>query len=427
MKTKLLQKTQYIFLLYSGIILLITAPIFYFSIEKMYLKEADDTLELRRKEFEILHLPTLKIDQIDTWNTYNRDVKIETPTELITSDTIFTKSYFDKIDNEVEPYRILHSPITIEGKKYIFSTRINLVEKEDLILNIALLFVGLLVLLLVGIYFITKIISKKLWLTFYQTVAKLEKYDIDKNSEIHFEETTIEEFHRLNSTVEKLILRNNSIFNSQKEFIENAAHEMQTPLAVFKSKIELLEQQPDISSEHFKILEQLNATISRLTKLNKNLLLLSRVDWNVILTKLFPFYKEQAEAKSINVDLKISANPTSEANLVLAEILMSNLFLNAIKHTIANGKVIVELYSNEIRFSNSGEGVALDTSKLFERFSKNNPSKEGTGLGLAIVKKICDQNQWNIQYTFENNLHCFTLQFYNSEFLLNSIAPLTYN
>jgi signal transduction histidine kinase len=130
------------------------------------------------------------------------------------------------------------------------------------------------------------------------SLEKLEEYDTDKNAEIEFHKTGIEEFFRLNTTLAKLISRNNLIFNSQKEFIENAAHEMQTPLAVFKSKLELLQQQSLFSSESYEILQQLNATISRLAKLNKNLLLLSRVenqqfkeldaiDWTVILKKFY--------------------------------------------------------------------------------------------------------------------------------------------
>jgi len=422
MKTKLLQKTQHLFLLYSFLIIAISAPIFYFTIEKLYLTEADDTLHLRKKEFGILHAKTLKINQIEDWNTFNRDVKIEPFESRYSKDTLFTKILFDKIDNENEPYRILNSKITVEGKPYAFSSRINLVESKDLIINVAMLFIALLLLLLLGIYFITKIVSKNLWLPFYQTLEKLEEYDTDKNAIIEFNETGIEEFYRLNTTLAKLIFRNNSVFNSQKEFIENAAHEMQTPLAVFKSKLELLQQQSHFSSENYEILQQVNFTISRLTKLNKNLLLLSRVenqqfkeldaiDWTAILQKFYSFYKEQAQVKNISTELIINANPLTQANLVLVEILISNLFLNAIRHNKIGGKAIVTSYTNEIQFCNSGEEKALETNKLFERFSKNNPSKEGTGLGLSIVKKICEQNNWKIEYKFENSLHYFVLKF----------------
>jgi two-component system, OmpR family, sensor histidine kinase ArlS len=250
----------------------------------------------------------------------------------------------------------------------------------------------------------------------------LEGYEIDKNNSITFDETSIEEFDRLNVTIDKLITRNKLIFNSQKEFIENAAHEMQTPLAVFKSKMELLQQQPKITEDQYHLLEELNETISRLTKLNKNLLLLSRVEnqqynelenvsWQQIVTKLFTFYEEQAEVKNIAIDLQIIENPSSKANAALVEVLLSNLFLNAIKHNHFNGMVAVELHKDKLIFSNSSEEKPLENNTLFERFSKSNPSKAGTGLGLAIVKKICEQNQWQIHYSFENKQHFFTLYF----------------
>ena len=136
--------------------------------------------------------------------------------------------------------------------------------------------------------------------------------EIDKNKEPHFLETDIEEFNRLNQSIEKLIEKNSIIYKNQREFIENAAHELQTPLAVFQAKIDTLIQFPTITQEHSEILNSLNDNVSKLNHLNKNLLLLSKIDNNTyykkekiivndIIQKNLLFFTEQASSKNISI------------------------------------------------------------------------------------------------------------------------------
>lgn len=402
-------------------LLIVSAPLFYYITERLYIEETDETLILHKNEFVKYSLPTLKTADIQNWNKYNRNIKIE-PFKNSGKDTIFYNSYYDALDAEIEPYRELNASILIEGNPYTYSARINLVEKEDLMKSIAILFLVIISLLLIGLFVITKRLSINLWRPFYETLNQIEKFEIDKSNHPKFTETNIEEFNRLNNSIEKLITKNTSIYHSQREFIENAAHELQTPLAVFQAKIDTLIQNADFTQEQNKMLSSLNDSVSRLNRLNKNLLLLSKMENDIYnekqtinlkeaIEKHFDFFTEQAKAKNLIIKTEMNEAIAVKSNPVLAEILISNLFLNAIRHNVSDGQVLVILSNHSLTFSNTGQSQTLVADKLFNRFSKSNPSEQGNGLGLAIIKKIADLNNWKISYSFANNFHSFSVTF----------------
>lgn len=421
MTKKLLHKTSRAYLIFAVLILIISAPLFYFLTEKLYIDDADEALILRKNEFLQFSITQLKETDIPIWNKFNRDIKI-IPAKPLQKDTIFYSYYYDTLNSENEPYRELNLPVSIDGKPYTYSARINLVETEDLIKSIALLFLIISSSLLVGLLLINKKLSLNLWKPFYETLQQIEQFEIDKSNQPRFAVTNIEEFNRLNQSIEKLIERNTSIYHNQREFIENAAHELQTPLAVFQAKIDTLIQSADFSNEQYEMLSSLNDSVSRLTRLNKNLLLLSKIEsdnytekqiisLNEAIEKHFDFFTEQAKAKKLTIKTELSETVSTNSNPVLAEILISNLFLNAIKHNVAYGQILVTLSNYSLTFSNTGQPQPLVADKLFNRFSKSNPSAQGNGLGLAIIKKIADLNKWKITYSFANNLHSFSVTF----------------
>jgi two-component system, OmpR family, sensor histidine kinase ArlS len=421
MTKKLLHKTSKVYLLFSVMLLIVSAPLFYYITESLYMEETDETLILHKNEFLKYSLPTLTTPEIQNWNKYNRNIKIE-PFKNSGNDTIFYNSYYDTLDAETEPYRELNASILIDGNPYTYSARINLVETEDLMKSIAILFLVIISLLLVGLFVITKRLSINLWKPFYETLNQIEKFEIDKSNQPKLTDTNIDEFNRLNQSIEKLIERNTSIYNSQREFIENAAHELQTPLAVFQAKIDTLIQNADFTQEQYKMLSSLNDSVSRLNRLNKNLLLLSKmendiynekqtINLNEAIEKHFDFFTEQAKAKNLIIKTEMKEAVAVKSNPVLAEILISNLFLNAIRHNVNDGQVLVILSNHSLIFSNTGQSQTLVANKLFNRFSKSNPSEQGNGLGLAIIKKIADLNNWKISYSFANNFHSFSVAF----------------
>ncbi len=421
MNNKLLHKTQRAQLLYLLILFALIAPIFYIVVHKLYVKEVDETLILAKSEFLQKTISKLATDDIANWNKFNEKVKIEAYNG-IKSDTLYNKFYYNFLEKEEEPFRVLETEIVIDEKDYTLSIRTSLLESEDQLSTIVVLFLVILLLLIISIWLINQRLSKHLWKPFYKTLQQIERFEIDKNNKPDFSPSNIEEFNRLNESIEELIIRNIQIYNNQREFVENAAHELQTPIAVFKAKIDMLIQRDDITLGQTEILTTLNETTSRLNKLNKNLLLLSKIDnqhfsqkelisINELIEKQLPFFEEQAIKNNIEIKAVLNEEVKIKAHLGLTEIMVNNLLLNAIKHNINNGTIIISTNKNCLQISNTGKSEQLQQNKLFSRFYKSSTSNQSNGLGLAIVKKIVDQNQWSINYSYSEHTHFFTVHF----------------
>jgi signal transduction histidine kinase len=417
---KLLNKTTNSFLAYAIIILLIAAPLFYFICQQLYIYETDEVLHFHKGAFiKESHKDFTQTD-IDLWNKYNNEVMI-VPDMGVSSDSIVGKILYDSIAKEKEPFRVLYAPVNINGKRYTYTEKINLLEMEGMVFSIAAMFLFIIIVLLIGIIWISKATAAKIWSPFYNTLNQIQDFEIDKNKPPRFISTDIDEFDRLNKSLERLIEKNTVIYKSQREFVENAAHELQTPLALFQTKIDTLTQL-DLNEEQSSLVASLNMDVSRLNRLNKNLLLLSKIDnesflekntivLNDYIKKHLDFFTEQANAKNLTIITEFTSTLSITGNLALTEVLINNLFLNAIRHNEKNGKIIITTLENELIFLNSGQNTSLKIEKLFNRFSKTNPSSQGNGLGLAIIKKITELNRWKISYTFDNNLHIFSVKF----------------
>jgi two-component system sensor histidine kinase ArlS len=425
MSKKLLHKTQRIYLIFAIVIFIVVAPIFYLISEKMYLINIDETLLDYKIEFLEKIAPNLSSEKINTWNHFNLTSKIKEYYPL-KKDTLFYSEYFSKLEQENEPYRELNSVFYIDKKPYIFSTKISLFESGDLLTSILLLFLVLFVILLIGLIFLTRKISINLWKPFYKTLEEIEAFELDHPKKYSLDRSPIEEFNRLNESIENLIKRNISIYNNQREFVENAAHELQTPIAIFKAKLDMLIQDKDISKKQYLLLNDINDTVSRLNKLNKNLLLLSKIDGNQpnkqemisineMVEKQLPFFREQAKSKNIKIAISAVDSCSLTANLTLTEVLIRNLLLNAIRHNYQDGEVHIEIEKDRLTISNTSSNTKLFSEKLFVRFSKSSDSQSGNGLGLAIVKKIIDSQNWKISYSFKDSNHTFTIDFRNSK------------
>lgn len=421
MSKKLLNKTTNSFLAFAVIILLISAPVFYFICQWLYIYETDEVLLFHKGAFEIETQRGLAENEIAEWNKYNRDVEIVADNG-VTKDSIVKEMILDPISKEMEPYRVLYAPVEINGKRFTYIEKNNLVEMEGMVVSIAAMFFVIILILLTGIIWLSKRSSRKIWQPFYDTLVQIHDFEIDKNKPPRFMVTNIDEFDRLNKSLERLIEKNTAIYKSQREFVENAAHELQTPLALFQTKLDTLSQAQNISKEQSELIGSLNNDVARMNRLNKNLLLLSKIDndsyfekqpivLNDYIEKHLDFFTEQAASKLITITTDLDRAIRITTNPVLAEVLINNLFMNAIRHNVKQGRITVTAGKNHLIFTNTGEGKPLNDEKLFNRFSKADPSAQGNGLGLAIVKKIADLNKWGMHYSFEDYQHIFTVYF----------------
>ena len=422
-KRKLLSKTLSYYVAFGILLLLIALPFYYFYYQRYYIHEIDEYLLGQKDEICKKGLNTLRVDEIPLWNKFNIDKKILLDDGQTETSRFVTSECYDEHEKENIACRILYSRIKIEGKDYILSIHLSIYEAKKIIQFGTVLHLIFFSILLIGFVIITHLLYKKLWRPFYQTLSEIKRFNIRSSEAPTFHANNVREFSQLNKAVEILIANSVQAYKIQKEFTENASHEMQTPLAVFQSKLDLMLQQQDLSESQMQIIQSLYEATSRLTRMNKNLLLLAKIDnmqfldtqdLNVveILDNLLPFLMEQAEANHITTTIHTGNKSLMiQANRTLLESLVNNLITNAIKHNIPNGNLSVELEQSKLIVSNTGTGKGLNREMLFRRFGQMNEKVKGSGLGLAIVKQICVQYGWDIAYDYENGMHRFTVVF----------------
>jgi signal transduction histidine kinase len=269
---------------------------------------------------------------------------------------------------------------------------------------------------------LNRLILRKLWNPFYETIVKIKQYKLDKEIDVTFSKTGISEFQELNQSVQELIHNNLLVYQNQKHFIENAAHEMQTPVGLIQSKIELLMEEPNINKEQALLIDDINEHIHRLSRLNSTLLLLSKIETNqfpensqvnisACLLKCCEQFSELLEFKHLTLEVSELPDLYINMNEDLAVILFSNLIKNAINHNYTNGYIYIQLIGRELIISNTGRAISFDPKLLFERFNKRSDHPQSNGLGLSIVKKICALYHFKISYTYTHEKHVLTILF----------------
>ena len=211
-----------------------------------------------------------------------------------------------------------------------------------------------------------------------------------------------------------------SDYKNQKKFAENASHEFQTPLAIITGKIDLLLQENSLNEETMKLLVSIEEATSRLSRINKSLLLLSKIENQqyektdtVALLPLIEKIKAINEDFILDKKLQFVCEPTEELyftiNSELCFILINNLIQNAIRHNVKNGQITISIKDQALLISNTGSLEPLDEVSIFERFEKKSSNVNSIGLGLAIVKEIAEANSITVLYKYEDNEHVFSL------------------
>ena len=333
------------------------------------------------------------------------------------------EQFYMEYDKEMEPYRVLETYFKDKSGNYQkLEIRSSTVEEDDFRENLFFALIFLYVFLVVSIIFVNNIVLSKIWKPFYKTLDNLEKYKFGKVNKSENNPTEIREFKLLNQKIDKIIEQNEETFIQQKQFIENASHELQTPLAIAINKLDLLIESEDFSKKNLSELSQAKEGLMRLVRLNKSLLMLSRIENNQFNLKekvnlnetvktVLNDFSDMIEFKNISLDFFRNGNFKININPDLGYILISNLIRNAIKYNPLNGKIIVELFDDKLNIKNSSKNKPLNNDLIFNRFYKSNQDDTSTGLGLSIVKAIIENHSdLNIDYFFENNLHVFSLE-----------------
>lgn len=419
---KLLNKSIRSYLVFACILMLIAIPVFYFVIQRIVKEDVDESLIAHKMEI-ISKLENITHNYpFPFLEAFEPNFSINTTKTHNPSDKFYSIKIYDSISQENIPYRVLESNVLIKNEAYIIRLKSSLLDSKDLIESIVFVMSILLLLIITGLIIINRRISKKIWKPFYNTLDKLQHYRVDKIEPIQFENTNINEFADLNNTISSLSQRNQKVFQSQKEFTENASHEMQTPLAIFQNKLELLMQTNPLSAEQAELIEELANTNQRMNRLNKSLFLLTKIENNQFLDKepvsikdtiekLIEQFKFQSDKKNITVKAQFEEDISINANKSLLETLLSNLLSNAIRHNIQGGDITISSNQQEFIIENTAKGERLNSDKLFQRFQKQSTDVNSIGLGLEIVKKITTLYGLTIEYQYYNKKHRFIIHF----------------
>ncbi len=335
----------------------------------------------------------------------------------IIKDTIL----YNASEKEREPYRMIKFLVNARNGNYSVAICKPLIESDDLsdgiFESIAIIASLLLIVLIVS----NIIVTKKAWKPFYSTLEKLRSFDLAKEGSIVFDATRTSEFAALNNVLKAMTDKISIDYKNLKEFTENASHELQTPLSVIQSKIELLIQSQNLSAEQAENVKAIYESASKLSKLNQALLLLAKIEnhqfadvkevsVDALIIRKLELFEELIAHKKISVEkhleqLEIKVHP------VLVDILLSNLINNAIKHNLVGGRLYIETKERKLIVKNSGEALSVPADSIFQRFKKSNQASDSLGLGLAIVKEICNVYGYSIQYGYQDNMHSITVVF----------------
>ncbi len=419
---KLLNKTGIYTILGSALVFVLGGFIFYNFLnmeintelaEKLYQEKYKIESQLQKLD----SLPALILEPSDPVQFEEVEAN-EFKTEFKFVDTLI----YDKYEDENVPSRQIRFYAKAKAKIYYVIISKSLLESEDLVDVITKALAILFVIFLFFIYLLNRFVSKKIWSPFFVNLNKIKEFDLSALKPLQLENSDINEFKQLNQVILNMTSKMQGDYKSLKEFSENASHEIQTPLAIIKSKLELLIQSESLKEDQMQAIQSVYDAANRLSRLNQALILLSKIEnhqfekreqinFSELIKKHISNFSELIEAKEIKLKQSVQNNVILTINPILADILISNLITNAIKHNAEKGEIEIKLLADSFLISNTGEDLKANPLELFERFKKENTGSESLGLGLSIVKKIIESEKLLIEYSYQKPNHIIQIKF----------------
>ena len=410
------------------VVLTVWAGFFYMAVVEEVNDEVDDTLEDYSEGLIIRALsgedmPTASNGSNNQYYLYEVSESYAASHPQI---TYHDEMVFITEKSETEPARVLITIFRTEDERYMeLVVYTPTIEKLDLLRAILGWIIFLYVLLLLIILSINIWVFRKNMKPLYVLLKWLDSSQLGKKNEPLENTTKITEFRKLNAATMAFAERGEKLFEQQKTFIGNASHEMQTPLAICRNRLEMLMEDETLTEHQLNELIKTHQTLENLTRMNRSLLLLCKIEngqfadtrsvcLNDILAHYLDDYKEVYAYRNITVTVTTDSSFCVEMNDSLVSVLVTNLLKNSFVHNIDGGFIYIKITANTFEISNTGE-KPLDRERIFERFYQGQKKEGSTGLGLALVDSICKANHLTIDYTYVENRHIFTISKQNSE------------
>ena len=420
---KLLSYTYRKLALLLFLLMAVWGVLFYYAIIDEVVDETDDTLENYGEILmeSALHDPSI-LETEGSLMSFYKFTPISEEEGRHYRQVFYDATVYIELEDEDEPVRVMCTAFRMpDGQYYELKLMISILERDDMV-EAMLWYLGALFLLFlictsIGIQLVLKGVFRPLhrlldWLHCIQPGKEAPPLD---------NPTKIREFRQLSDAALDMGNRSYKAYEEQKQFIENASHELQTPLAIVRGKVELLAESEGMKEQQMEQLDEIYATLGRAVKLNKSLLLLSRIEngqytemedvsVDEILDELLPDLMDIYEHKQVRLIRKREEQPfIIRCNHSLAQILVSNLVKNSLLHNREGGELQVLTTPTSLVIKNTGD-VPLDGEKLFRRFYHGmDGKKDSTGLGLAIARSIALSSSLKLTYEWQDGMHTFRL------------------
>lgn len=420
MSRTLLQKNTRFLLIWLPVILLFCSLLFYFMLrmQSHHMQEK----QLLLKQSNVWEAFSEKQGNIEKHITGEYNIAEGTAYTSATLNEPQDTSIYFRDKKRYLPFEMLTSRREWNNRSYYITTYVSSTEISHLIIKVFITEAIILLLLLIAIVILNHQRSGLLWKPFFSTMKEIRGFDITRNRPLSLPaQTGTAEFDQLNNAITSMFNHVNTAYDHQKQFVENASHEMQTPLAIIRSKLELMINQPNLTSQNAVMLQDITEANDRLSQMNRTLLLMAKIENNQfpdtttinlsqlllqLLDNLQDHYDDFPELTG-----QIADDVIVRANHSLIDILLGNLVNNAIVHNNKDGKIHISLQPTVLIISNTGPAPQVAPSELFERFKKGSYQTKNTGLGLSLVKQICLLYGYTISYEYHDDWHTIKVIF----------------
>ena len=417
---RLLTKTTLNLLSISLFIYLFGIIAFYYSLRL----QVDNNVnkEMEKRKFSIIRQMEEAHSSVSQPPVQSEMVLVSPVDKAVVSDCYTDTLIYNRQEQRYQLFRQLGFSEIVNNQPYYIRIFKSLEETDTLIVRIIMIMTILVILLIITLLVVNRYSSRLVWGVFYDTIGKINRYDLNFHEDFALKDSDVKEFADLNRVLKAMTERIRNDYFNLKEYTENASHEIQTPLAIITSKLELLLQSGEMDEKQYKALGDAYEASVRLSKYNSTLILLAkienkqfpeskRVNPESILRILLENLDDLIKTKKIEVVKQIDPDVTLFMNPYLAEMLIVNLVKNAVRHNVKGGQLVIEVNESFLRISNTGPELPLDKELLFKRFYKSSSSPESLGLGLSIVQKICTLYGFEVSYQFKGKMHCLTVGF----------------
>jgi signal transduction histidine kinase len=404
-------------LLATVVIFILASLAFYFLLWFVSIAQVDEDLKIEQREIETF---------VQKYNHPPEPISVKDQnTSFAVSDIRSKYRKFSTIPSpnptERENFRQISFTLPVNNQWILFKVSKSLEGTEHLNQSIIIISLITIVAILLVSLLINRWQLRRLWKPFYNTLSGVEKFRLGEKAIPRFENSQITEFNFLNTTISQFIRDADREYFLLKEFTENASHELQTPLAVVRSTLDVMMQDEKLSEAQSQSLQAAYSAIQKMSRLNQSLLLLNKIenkqfsniisfDFKTLVQEKMTDWQELWQGRSLGISSSLESAFVS-MNEQLAEMMISNLFSNAARHTPEGGHIHIKLSAKIFEISNSAADGPLDQEKLFKRFSRAGQTTDHYGLGLSIVRQIADVSGMNISYHFTNGDHVFSVNF----------------